>query len=88
MHLDNVVFIDSLPKIDLHGETSETARVLIEDFIRDSIKQKNYIICIVHGTGSGTLRTVTSETLKKKKNIVAYKTFYHNQGCTIAEIIK
>lgn len=86
MHLSNVIFIENLPKLDLHGENSETARVLINDFIRDNIKQKRNIVCIVHGVGSGILRKATSETLLKNKRVVDFKTYYYNQGCTIVEI--
>lgn len=87
MHLNEVIFIDNLPKIDLHGETASTARVLITDFIEDNLKQKNNLFCIVHGVGSGTLRVVTNETLKKNKHVIDFKTFYYNQGCTIVEIV-
>ena len=85
-HLNDVIFIDNLPKIDLHGYDRESARVLINDFINDNYKQKNNIFCIVHGIGSGILRKTTDETLKKNKKVLDYKTFYYNQGCTIVEI--
>ena len=85
-HLSDVIFIDNLPSIDLHGYDRETARVAINDFINDNYKQKNNIFCIVHGIGSGTLRIATNETLKKNKKVVDYKTFYYNQGCTVVEI--
>ncbi len=86
MHLNNVIFIENLPKLDLHGENSETARVLINDFVRDNIKQKRNIVCIVHGVGSGILRKATNDTLSKNKKVVDFKTYYYNQGCTIVEI--
>ncbi|MBR6113087.1 MAG: Smr/MutS family protein [Bacilli bacterium] len=86
MHIDEVIYIDNLPKIDLHGENSETARVLINDFINDNYKQQNNLFCIVHGIGSGLLRTTTSDTLRKNKKVIAYKTYYYNQGCTLVEI--
>ena len=85
-HLSNIIFIDNLPKIDLHGENAESARVIINDFVNDNYKQKNNIFCIVHGVGSGTLKKVTHDTLKKNKRVVDFKTFYYNQGCTITEI--
>lgn len=86
MHLNDVVFIDSLPKIDLHGETGDTARVMINDFINDNLKQRNNLFCVVHGVGSGTLRTITRDTLNKNKYVIDFKTFYYNQGCTVVEI--
>ena len=86
MHIDDVIYIDTLPKIDLHGEDIASARVLINDFINDNYKQKNNLFCIVHGVGSGKLRITTGETLKKNKRVIAYKTHYYNQGCTLVEI--
>lgn len=86
LHLNDVIFIDSFPKIDLHGYDRETARVYINDFINDNYKQKINIFCIVHGNGSGVLRQTCHETLKKNKKVVDYKTFYYNQGCTVVEI--
>ena len=47
---------------------------------------KKDIICIVHGIGSGILRTTTNETLKKNKKVVDFKTFYYNNGCTVVQI--
>jgi DNA-nicking Smr family endonuclease len=84
--LNNIIFYDSLPKLDLHGYDSETARVAINDFIRDNKKMKNEIILIVHGNGSGTLKKVTDLTLKKNKNVLEYKGIIGNTGCTVARI--
>lgn len=86
MELKEVIFIDNYPKVDLHGLDRETARVEINDFIRDNIKLKNEIIVIIHGIGSGILRKTTHETLSKNKNVIEYKTFYNNNGSTIVKI--
>lgn len=86
MNLDSVVFVDSYPKLDLHGETKDTARVLINDFIRDSKKLKHEIIVIIHGIGSGALKNTTREVLNRNKNVLDYKTFYYNNGCTVVQI--
>lgn len=84
--LDEVIFINNLPSIDLHGFDSMTAKVAINDFINDNYKMKNSIVVIVHGLGTGILRKTTAETLKKHKKVLDYKTYYYNNGCTIAEI--
>lgn len=86
MTLDSVIYVESLPKLDLHGLDRDTARVLVNDFINDNIKMKNEIINIVHGHGSGVLREVTHKTLRDNKNVLEFKTFYNNNGCTIAKI--
>lgn len=86
MNLNDLVFIDNLPKLDLHGYDRETARVAINDFINDNYKMKQKFIIIVHGIGSGILRTTTNEILKKNKKVVEFKTFYYNNGCTVVQI--
>ena len=43
------------------------ARVAVIDFINDNYKMKQQFVTIVHGIGSGILRTTTNETLKKNK---------------------
>lgn len=86
MTLDSVIYVDSLPKLDLHGFDRDTARVAINDFINDNLCMKNEIINIVHGHGSGVLKETTHKTLKSNKNVIEYKSFYNNDGCTIAKI--
>lgn len=86
MELKDIIFIDNFPKIDLHGLDRDTARVLVTDFIKDNIKQKQEIIVIIHGIGTGILRKTVHETLKKNKNVLDFKTFYSNNGSTIVKI--
>lgn len=86
MELKDIIFIENFPKIDLHGLDRDTARVLVTDFIKDNIKQKQEIIVIIHGIGSGILRKTVHETLKKNKNVLDFKTFYSNNGSTIVKI--
>lgn len=86
MELKDIIFIESYPKIDLHGLDRETARVLVTDFIKDNIKQKQEIIVIIHGIGTGILRKTVHETLRKNKNVEDFKTFYSNNGSTIVKI--
>lgn len=88
MHLDNVVFIDSFPKLDLHGFDRQSAKVAIEDFLKEQIKLKQQIVVIVHGIGSGVLLETTNQVLRRHKMVVDYKTFYYNQGCTVVELIR
>ena len=41
MELKDIIFIDNLRKIDLHGFDRETARVETNDFVRENKKLKN-----------------------------------------------
>jgi DNA mismatch repair protein MutS2 len=86
MELKEIIFTESLPKIDLHGLDRDTARVYVNDFVKDNITLKNEIIVIIHGIGNGILRKEVHETLKKNKNVIDYKTLYNNIGSTIVKI--
>ena len=84
--IDQLIFIDNLPTLDLHGLDSMTARVYINDFINDNYKMQNEFIVIVHGIGTGILRKVTFDTLSKHKKVLEYKSYYYNNGCVIVKI--
>lgn len=86
MNINSIIFIDSLPKIDLHSLDRDTARVYINDFIKDNKKMKNEFVAIIHGNGSGTLKSLTKEVLNKNKDVIEYKIFYNNTGCTLVKI--
>ena len=86
MNLNEVIFVDSLPSIDLHGLDRDTARVKVIEFINDNIKMKKDIICIVHGIGSGIVKNEIHNTLKRNKNVIEYKLFFNNIGCTIVKL--
>lgn len=85
MSISNI-FTSNLPKLDLHGETKDTARVLINDFIRDNIKMKNDKLVIIHGIGTGALKKETISTLKANKNVIEFGLDFMNEGSTIVRI--
>jgi len=84
--LDNIIFPDSLPTLDIHGVDRETARVLINDFIKDSVKLKLKVIVIIHGIGTGVLKEETIKTLKDNKSVTNYKNYYRNNGMMLVEL--
>ena len=86
MELKEVIFTNDLPSIDLHGLDRDTARVKVLEFIKDNKILKNDIICIVHGVGSGIVKNEVHTTLKRSKDVLEYKLFYNNTGCTIVKI--
>ncbi len=86
MTLNEVIFIDSLPKIDLHGMTKEEAILATNDFIKDNQKMQNEIVLIIHGIGKGIVRSAVNEALKKNKNVLEYKSANSNMGCTLVKI--
>lgn len=86
MEITEVIYLDNLPTIDLHGLDRDTARVKVNEFINDNKTMKNEIVCIVHGIGNGILKNEVHHFLKSNKYIQEYKLFYNNSGCTIVKI--
>lgn len=86
MKLNEIVFIDSLPTLDLHGYDRDYARIKINEFINDNYVMGNRNVVIIHGIGNGTIRMVTQDTLRANKKVLDFKIFINNIGCTIVEI--
>ena len=76
----------NLPSLDLHGVDTVYAKILIEDFIRDQVIMKNKQAIVIHGIGTGKVRKITAETLKKNRHIEEYKLDCFNPGCTFIKI--
>ena len=81
-----MMILSNTPKLDLHGFDRNYAKMLIEEFISDNYKMKNYQVLIVHGNGTGILRKITQETLRQNKYVEEYKIDNFNSGCTIVKI--
>lgn len=88
MDIDDYYLLSNIPSLDLHGFDREGARVAINDFIKDNIKQNVEIAEIIHGKGEGIIKNTTREVLSKNKNIIEFKTSYFNPGITIIKLIK
>lgn len=88
MDINNIIYIDSLPTIDLHGYTKDFAIIAIKEFINDNIKMQNEFIVIIHGKGTGILKETCLKTLKNNKNVKDYKIWYMNDGCTVVQLKK
>ena len=80
------MFYNNNPQLDLHGETRDSARILVNEFIEDNYKLKHDKLLIIHGIGSGILKKEVHEVLKKNKKVKRYKLDNFNSGCTIVEI--
>lgn len=84
----NDPFLNILPKLDLHGETRDTIRYLILDFINVNIKQGCLKVQIVHGRHGGILKKETHEILRKCKEVKSFSLYGFNDGVTIVELYK
>ena len=80
------MFTENIPKLDLHGESSDIARVLIKNFIYENHLLKIPKVIIVHGKGDGILKKETHNSLKNNKYVSKYYINMFNTGSTIAEL--
>lgn len=74
---------NNLPTLDLHGEYTESAIILTDEFINDNIILKNSEIVVVHGLGEDILRKKIHEFLKHDKRVKEFKRSFFNPGETI-----
>lgn len=81
------IFLDRLPKIDLHGFDQESARVMTNDFVNEAISLGYNEIVIIHGIGAGIVKKSVHETLSKNKKVLSYKLDSFNIGCTVVKLI-
>ena len=86
-NLDDV-FIDSLPTLDLHGETRDSARVLIKEFIYDNYVLRNEKVVIIHGVGTSDLKDETNNVLKQNKYVKDFHLNHYNSGCMVVYITR
>lgn len=88
MKLNEIIFISSLPTLDLHGYDREYATIKIKEFIRDNYLMGNVNVVIVHGIGEGIIRKITHDVLRQDKHVIDFKIFNENTGCTIVELTR
>ncbi len=79
-------FISKYRALDLHGETRDSIKILIDDFINDSIILKEEDVIIIHGIGSGIIKKKTYEILQSNKYVDSFKLNNSNLGMTIVKI--
>ena len=82
----DILDINKIPSLDLHGEIGDIAKIRVNEFINDNIKLKNEYVAIIHGKGTGIVKKATHEALKNNKYVLEYKTYYYNDGMTIVKI--
>lgn len=86
MKFVNDIFLENLPKLDLHGYDKMSAIVATRDFIEENYLLKNSKVVIIHGIGSGIVKKAVHEELKKNKKVLSYKVDINNIGCSIIDI--
>ena len=78
----------NIPTLDLHGLDRDYGRILIQEFLEDHHKIHTEKVIIIHGIGTGILKKMTQETLKKNKYVLEYKIDNFNDGMTVVTLKK
>ena len=79
-------FTYGYPSVDLHGEDRIGAITKVNELINDCIRIKSYDIMIVHGRGSGILKSSIHDYLKHDKRVASFKQDNLNDGVTIVKL--
>lgn len=82
------IFLNRYPHLDLHGYDREYAKMLTNDFIEENTILKNQVVVIIHGHGSGIVKSSVHETLKENKSVDSFKINIFNDGETIVYLKK
>ena len=82
----NNIFLRNLPTIDLHGYDRDSARVKVDDFIKENVIMKNNKFIIIHGIGEGIIKKTVHEVLKKNNHVERFEIDIYNEGCTVVWI--
>lgn len=83
-----MILYSNMKSIDLHGADRCYAKILVKDFINDSVKMKEEYVVIIHGIGKGIVKKAVFEELKINKNVLEYKQDNFNPGCTVVKLRK
>jgi len=78
-----ILFRNSMPQLDLHGEDRIGAKIKIKQFLDDNYKLQEKEVAVVHGIGKGILKKETFDILKNDKRIDSYNLDCFNEGCTL-----
>lgn len=70
-------------EIDLHGRTKSEARELLSTFIHRAALAGHEKLTIIHGVGTGALRQVVQEELKRYNTVARFVINPHNVGETL-----
>ena len=76
-------------EVDLRGLTVEEALLELDQFIDNAVMTNINVISIIHGKGTGALRTAVQNHLKRHRNIKTFRLGVYGEGesgVTIAEL--
>ena len=75
------------PELDLRGERVEAALAKLDQYIDQALLANYKKVTIIHGHGTGAVRSAVQEALSKYPRVSSYQTAPANQGGTGATIV-
>ena len=73
--------------LDLRGKRYEDAKILLEKYLDDCLFSGIKVASIIHGFGTGTIRTLVHNELKTNKNVSSFRYGGQNEGGQGATIV-
>ena len=80
-----ILFRNSMPQLDLHGEDKIGARIKTKEFLNEQYILQEKEVAIVHGIGKGILKKEVLSMLKNDNRIEEYNIDCFNEGCTLVK---
>ncbi|MBE6140281.1 MAG: hypothetical protein E7172_01960 [Firmicutes bacterium] len=81
-----MIITSKTPRLNLHDEIVDIAKVLVEEFISDNYKLKNSVIIIIHGKSTNIMTKAVHQILMQNSKVKSYKLNNWNLGETIIEL--
>ncbi|MEA4894730.1 MAG: Smr/MutS family protein, partial [Oscillospiraceae bacterium] len=75
-------------EIDLRGMMTDEAIPVLERYIDNAVMAKLEKLTIIHGKGTGALRTAVSQSLKTNKAVKSYRLGHYGEGETGVTIVE
>lgn len=66
--------------LDLHTFHPKDVKDLVPEYLRECRSRGIYNVRIIHGKGTGTLRTIVHSILKKDPHVIRFKTSHYEGG--------
>ena len=78
-----ILFRNSMPQLDLHGEDRIGARIKVNTFLNDNYELGTKEVAIIHGVGKGILKKEVLSIVRRDKRVLEYNLDCFNEGCTL-----
>ena len=75
-------------ELDLRGMTSDDAVMAMERFIDNAVLSGLHVVTVIHGKGTGALRTAVHQSLRKNRNVKSFRLGKYGEGDTGVTVVE